>query len=148
MNYGNTANLNLRFKECISFSKLETALDKINRIGGERRLDRALNTAARIMGEARPNAYKVVILFAAGKQSPTTNSWHLKYASRMLKKIGAQTYVIAYVHKKDIQEFKLLTHRDDNILTIPSFANTKNIAEKTVNMVMEVSGTLGVFSQS
>lgn len=140
LNYGSFANIKIRFDGYQTFSDFEAAIHKINPIGGERRLDRVLNTAERILGEARPNAYKVVVLLLAGTQIPDANVLKVQRASMKLKNSGAKTYIVIFGDQTNIQKLRTLTDRDNDIVVIPSLMNIEDITKKAVSVVKDGSG--------
>lgn len=138
--YGRYANLDFRFDGYENLDDFDAAVDRAESVGGERRMGRALDMASRVLHEARPKAYKVAILFTAGRQSQSAGSWFMESASRSLKNIGAKTYVVAIGNQPDSRELRPLVDRDSDILPVVSLANIDDLTGRTVTLVTDGTG--------
>lgn len=76
------------------------SLERADSIGGIRRLDRVLDTAAAMFSSARPAVPKVLILFTAGDQIDGSEAGAIDAALQRLESIGVKLYVIS-VGKRD-----------------------------------------------
>jgi hypothetical protein len=138
--YGNYANLNVRFDGYENLNEFDAAVDQASPVGGERRMGRALDMASRVLGEARPKAYKVAVLFTAGRQSRSVGTWFMNSASRSLRNLGAKTYVVAIGNQPDLRELRPLVDRDNDILSVLSIGNINDLTGQTVTMVTDGTG--------
>ena len=97
-------------------SNLEFArlLKEARMFGGERRVDRALDTASAVMLNARSSKPKVVLLISAGKQSNASDVRPLKDAVLPLRHLGAWLYLIAF-GQEDASDFLQVTIKPTDI---------------------------------
>lgn len=138
--YGTYANLDVRFDGYENLVDFDAAVDRAERVGGDRKMGQALDMASRVLLEARPKAHKVVILFTAGRQSQTAGTWFMESASRSLKNIGAKTYVVAIGNQPDSRELRPLVDRDSDILRVVSLANIDDLTGTTITLVTDGTG--------
>ena len=70
-------------------------------IGGTRRIDRAVRSAAELMKRARPDASKIVILLTNGRKAPGAEG--LREATRPLRELNAKTFVVVVGSQPNLQ---------------------------------------------
>lgn len=90
--YGNTADVGLRFESYVTSAEFYSAINSLRPVGGVRRADKALDTAAQLISDGRPKVPKIVVLLLAGKQDPRTPG--LANAIAGVSNVGGHTYVI------------------------------------------------------
>ena len=102
-------------------------------VGTPRRMDVALELADRILSGSGKNTRKIAVLLTAGRQAPGGKS--LDKAVEPLRRLGAQTFVVAVGRTPDEREISTVVDRPQDIFRVTNFGNifsqTKPIA-KTV----------------
>lgn len=119
--YGNTANVGLRFEGYKTLEEYENAIDNLRPVGGPRRADRALTTAAQMIKDGRPNVPKIVVLLTAGKQDSLADP--LSRAVIPVADLGAQTYIISIGSDKDPDHLKPAVTTPNNLFNVTSFSH-------------------------
>lgn len=66
--YGSIAKQIISFEEFQSITAFEDAIDNAIFIGGERRMDKALETAASMLARGEPSSPKIAVLMTTGNQ--------------------------------------------------------------------------------
>jgi hypothetical protein len=122
--YGNTANVGLRFESYKTLNDYETSVDNLLPVGGPRRADRALTTAAQIITDGRPNVPKIVVLLTAGIQDP--QAVPLSSAVKPVTDLGAQTYIVGI--GSDSEKLTPAVRRPNALFNITSFSHLTDSA--------------------
>lgn len=89
-------------------------------LGTPRRLDRALESAATILTQSQQNTRKIAILLTAGRQSQRGKS--IRTAAEPLRRLGAQTFVIALGPVPDVQEVSQAVDRPQDLFRVTNFS--------------------------
>jgi hypothetical protein len=88
-------------------------------IGGVRRIDRAVRSAAEVMKRARPEASKIVVLLTNGKQAPGADG--LNEATRPLRELGAKAFVVAVGSKPNLRDLETAVEKPDDLMKFVDF---------------------------
>ena len=139
ISYGEIPDVVLRFNEYKNASEFLTALDMSPIIGGEKRIDRALETATVLSFESRSRGPKAVILFTAEKQ---IHNRSLEEVTAPLRKLGIWTYVIGIGSESDIRELGIVTVNNEDVFHVKSFSDLLTTIGPVASHVTNTSGKL------
>ena len=137
--YGANASVAFSFGGYSSNSEFLRLVNDAPSIGGERRVDRALDTAAAMLLGSRSTMPKAVILFMAGKQSSVVDSIPIKDAARPLHQLGAWIYIMA-IGQTDFNELQEVTIRPSDIFFARSFSGLYGYIAPVATYVANTSG--------
>ena len=137
--YGANASVTFGFGDYSSNSEFLRLLNGAPSIGGERRVDRALDTAAVLLLDSRSTMPKAVILLMAGKQSSEVDSIPMKNAARPLHQLGAWVYIMA-IGQTDASELQKTTIRPTDIFFARSFSGLYGYIAPVARYVANTSG--------
>ena len=116
-------------------------LNEAPMFGGERRVDRALDTAAALMLGARSTIPKAVVLIMAGKQSSAPNALSIKDAARPLHHLGAWLYIMS-IGQSDARELQKATIRPTDVFFARSFSGLYGYIAPVARYIANISGML------
>ena len=123
VSFGSTpAPPSIRFEA--DYTNIETllrAVDVVPYIGGQKRLDKALLFAARVLSKGRADATKILLVLTDGKQPLGDES--LSEAAKPLHEIGAIVNVIGAGENVDMGELGKITSRPDDLFYSRTFDN-------------------------
>lgn len=117
-------------------------LSNLNRapyVGGQRRMDLAIEKAAEILEGSRFSVPKVVILLTAGKNSFKGRQL-LANASQGLQDLGVNTYVVAIGRNVDIKELGSTVDDERDIFNVSQFARLPETSESISKAIIERAG--------
>ena len=119
--FGAQATVALPLSEGTDTGSIETALDSLNKIGGPRRMNKALrlirsNIFANPVN-ARPNAKKVVILLTTGKNSGD-GTGELPSVASDLRSEGVEVIAVVIGKDKDPDEINAITGKSGNAVYV------------------------------
>lgn len=121
----------VRFETVKDLPTFSQTLDSQQQIGGGRRMDRALESAARIVQQGRPS---VVILITGGKSDPDAK--RLDEAVKPLIAKGAKTFAVVIGPTSLVSEVAPSVEDPQNIFQVRSFdeliSKSKSIASSVV----------------
>lgn len=101
--YSNTPKVVFSFNDYGSVEMFEKNVDDASFLGGTRRVDKALNEAARLIQQARRDANKIVILLTAGRQGmKNTNNIDFIHYTPLYKFMGNTKIMTAKLRRKCI----------------------------------------------
>ena len=123
--YSSYARLAFRFDVFKTPESLRAGLDGLPQLRRLRRIDRALDSAARALADSQPNVRKVVILITSGKQTQEHGARSLLDATKPLKAVNAERFVVSIGREPDIDELKEVVERSEDVLPVPSFDGLK-----------------------
>ena len=92
--YGSTATVISNFGGTSTTQEFHNALDNAPKVGGPRRMDRAVDKARTALAKARPAVPKVVILLTAGNQQAGIQASILDTSLKQLYNLGARLYAV------------------------------------------------------
>ena len=144
--YGSAQDVAISLEEFTDLAGFKLAVDIANYMGGLRRMDLALQAAARIMRSARRNIPKIAILITAGKQSPPNTSVLLKNAARPLRGLGAQTFVVAIGNDPEKREIDTVVEDPRNVFNVSSFVDLLPKASEIARPVANRSSKIFAFA--
>lgn len=121
ISYGDQSRTAFTFNGYNSYPEYERLVDSAPYVGGQRRMDRALDAASTLLGETRPSAPKIVVLLTAGRQSLGVNGRLLHEAAGRLRDKGAKTYVVAIGAGPNKNELRGAVDRPEDIIPVRSF---------------------------
>lgn len=105
--FGNTPILSIRFEEYGDILSFSEGVDVVPYQGGQKRLDKALIFAARVLSKTRPNANKILVVLTDGQQP--LGSDQLDVSVNPLHRLGAHINVIGAGGNVSMQELRKLT---------------------------------------
>lgn len=146
--YGSGQDVAISLEEFTDLAGFKLAVDIANNMGGLRRMDLALQAAARIMRSARRNIPKIAILITAGKQFPPNTSVLLKNAVRPLRDLGTQTFVVAIGGDPDKRELDNVVEDPRNVFNVSSFGDLLRTAAEIARPVTDRSSKILAFAFS
>ena len=137
--YGGNASVVFPIRGYSSSSEFLRRLNDAPSIGGERRVDRALDTAAALLLGSRSTLPKAVILITAGKQSTAPGTIPIRDAARPLHQLGAWVYIMA-IGQSDVRELQKVTIRPTDIFFARSFSGLYGFVAPVGRYVANTSG--------
>ena len=137
--YGANASVVFGFGGYSSNSEFLTRINNALSIGGERRVDSALDTAAALLLDSRSVMPKVVFLLIAGRQSSVADSILIKDAARPLRQLGAWVYIMA-IEQTDVNGLQKATIRPTDIFFARSFSGLYEYVVPVARYVANTSG--------
>ena len=138
ISYGDRGSISSRFIRLKNLTDFDRFVDNASYIGGERRIDKAVEMATRLLNEAGAASSKVVIFLTAGKQASSGKS--LEDVVQPLRRHGTKTYVIAIGKQTDLQELKPLVISPEDVLTVQSFTELRTQENRVANLITERAG--------
>lgn len=137
--YGNRA------IEQVSFispqDELQRRLGGVVYVGGRRRIDLAVTKAAEILEGSQFLVPKVVVLLAAGVNG-VSDAGILTNASKALRDMGANTYVVAIGGEVDVKELEVIVEEQKDIFTVPEFTRLTETSESTAKVIISRASKL------
>lgn len=143
VSYGDQARTVFKFNDYRSLAEYEGLVDGAPYVGGQRRMDRALDAASTLLTETRPSAPKIVVLLTAGRQSLGVNRRLIDEAAARLRDKGAKTYVIAIGAGPNKNELRGAVDRPEDIIPVRSFNKLSPTASP---ISRELAGGTGKFT--
>lgn len=119
LTYGSNPSLQFRFDGYKTISEFESRVDRAVPVGGNRRIDKALEATQQLIKVARPKVPKIVVLFVSGRQALGSDDLSKRVAP--LRKAGVKTYVIAVGSAPDTNELRPLVSTPGDLFIIPSY---------------------------
>lgn len=138
ISYGDRGSISSRFIGLKSLTDFDRSVDNASYIGGERRIDKAVEMVTRLLNEARPASSKVVIFLTGGRQASSGKS--LEDVAQPLRRHGTKTYVIAIGKQTDLQELKPLVISPEDVVTVQSFTELSTQENRISNLITERAG--------
>lgn len=133
--YGNIPTLVVKFDGYQSFNSLENDIDRAPRIGGRRRIDLALESAGRVLAEARSSVRRNVILFTSGRGDPSSRN--LYDAAKRIFNEKADFYIVAIGSNPYFEELTAVVAKPRDVFNVSSFTNLGRDAEKVTTSVKQ-----------
>ena len=103
-----------------------------------RRMDLALEHAARMLSTTENVGRKIVVLLAAGRQAPGGKD--LGEAIKPLLNLGTQTFIVAIGEDPSRQELLPIVHRPQDIFQVPSSSSLLVRVESIARQIREKPG--------
>lgn len=138
ISYGDLGSLNSRFIGLKSLSDFDKLVDNATYVGGERRIDRALEKSTQILNEARAGSSKFVIFLTGGRQASSGKP--LDEVVGPLRENGVKTYVITIGKKSDAQELRPLVASPEDLVSLLSFKELNSQISKIARHISEKAG--------
>ena len=111
---------------------LSKKLDSAPLLKSPRRMDRALEHAARLLLPSNRNGRKIVVLLTGGRE--TTGAKRLDQATETLRRIGAHIFVVAIGRNSDQRELTAAVDKPQDIFKLSSsdqlFGQSRTIAKE------------------
>jgi hypothetical protein len=121
ISYGQNPRIAFGFDSNRAIAEFDRLVDLAPYMDGPRRLDRALEDAANVMRDSRPNIPKVVLLFTAGRHTTPADAKSLDEAAKPLRDLGAKTYVIAVGNSVNKPQLRPIIQRPEDIIQVDGF---------------------------
>lgn len=123
--YSSTPRVEIKFGDYTTSSDFDRALDKLSYVGKTRRMDLALESAARVLSGARSSVPRIAILLTSGRQSQEPGARHLADAVQPLQSLGSKVYVVAVGKESSSQELSVIVEGPKDIFSVASFGELK-----------------------
>ena len=94
ISYGSSATVVSDLGQADTIQAFDLAVNNASKIGGQRRMDRAIDTARTVLSNARAAIPKVVILLTTGGQPTGINAGVLESSMQRLYDLGARLYAV------------------------------------------------------
>ena len=140
--YSNFARTILKFTDYQSETDFNDKLDTAPWYRGNRRIDRALQAASTLLGQARPDVPKIVVLVTAGQQTTSAGAKPLGEAARPLKTMGAKTVVVTVGREADFNDFLPVVNSISDLSGVKLFDDLRYEVQPVVNHVVKHFGEL------
>ena len=114
-------------------TRFDDSVDGAKFVGGGRRVDLAMQEAARLLLSSRQSVPKPVVLLTAGNQGPRSPSPEI--ASAMVRNRGGRPFVFMIGREPDEKEFVKMVEKSDHVFRIPSFAVMDRYASSLVKRI-------------
>ena len=133
--YNSSPSVVVQFGDYKSIAEFDELVDNITLLGGSyRRMDLALELAARLLISARSNVSKIAVLLTAGRQLPGGIS--LDTATEELRNLNATTLVVAIGQQYNKQELSPVVTAPEDLFELSSFDELA-LRAKTVGQAIE-----------
>lgn len=116
--YGNYPVNVMKLGRYANLRDFELRTDLARLVGGPRRVDRAIESVATLLEDARSGVPRIVVLITAGEQGLGASS--LSEAVKPLKKHGANLFVVGVGGSADFKPFRKLV-TDERFFILPGF---------------------------
>lgn len=141
--FGDKAEISKKPADGASGSELEQSVIELKRIGGARRMNKAMRKMqAEIFNDAmnsKRKAKQVLVLFTTGKNSGD-GSGSLPSTARSLRQQGVDIIVVSIGKEKDLNELQAIAGKLKNVIDIPSFEMLPNAIGVLEGKVQETTG--------
>ena len=94
ISYGSSATVVTDLGQADTIQAFDLAVNNASKIGGQRRMDRAIDTARTVLSNARAAIPKVVILLTTGSQPRGIKAGVLESSMQRLYEMGARLYAV------------------------------------------------------
>lgn len=120
--YGSSSTEVLRLGADQSLSTFDFAVDRARLVGGARRIDRVLESAARLFFTARKGVPKIAVLLTTGRQAEEPGAKPLEVARQPLTDLNARLYVIGIGQRADVRQMNKIASSPNDVfvLRLPS----------------------------
>lgn len=118
-------------------------VDKVNRalaVGLPRRIDIALEHAARVFRKTGRKGSKIVMLLAAGKQTKAPGTKKLKKAVEPLRILGAQTYIMTVGREQSSRELSSIVDQSRDIFHVNESTKLPSMGATIAKQIQERVG--------
>lgn len=141
VSYGDTPRMAINFDSYSTTGSFEAAVDRVRSVGGERRIDLALDEAVKRIRQIDPTGKKIVVLLTAGRQTPAHNAKGLKEASKPLHDLGVYTYVVPIAgNGADARELSFIVESSKDMFSVPAFENLVPKSKQIALQIVKRSG--------
>jgi len=112
-----------------SLSEFDRDVDALQVIGGQRRMDEALNAATNMLRREKSPARSIVILFTADRQAQLYQGLLVRDSSKTLRNVGAEIYVIAIGSETSFDGLRPIVAEPEDIYQVGSFDHLQREAQ-------------------
>lgn len=113
--FSSSASLEARFGEYDTVNRFLDAVQKLPKMGGRTRIDKALNLADnQVFRDARRGVHKIAIVLTDGVQSSGARG--LKQRSKPLRDAGVRVLAVGFGGRMDERRLRLMTDRDEDVV--------------------------------
>lgn len=143
--YGNSNRRATGFDGYKNIQEFDSRVDQAPRIGGRRRIDRALETAVSELRQSQPTSRKIVVLLTSGRETRELDTKTMIEASKPLRRLGVQTYVMAIGRNPNGQELRPVVGQPEDIFFIKDFDGLPSKSTPIANEILKRSGKLASY---
>ena len=122
-----------------NFDKFMTAVNRAPYIGGERRTDKAVETAMDLFHKARPSVPKIAILVTAGKPSEGAS---LEATLRPLRDSDVRTYVVYIGSDMKYEDVQVAVEKPQDAFQVQEYENLRHQVDRIARHVNFDSGKI------
>ena len=122
ISYGDKSKIVLSLRDGISNAAVRSALNQLEKLGGQRRLDLALRTSKNVMspqGGLRPQAGKLAVIFIAVADS-SANPAQLSKDVKALRDVGVKLTVVGIGSDVKDNEMEAVVIDPESIMKLPT----------------------------
>ncbi|KXJ15420.1 von Willebrand factor A domain-containing protein 1 [Exaiptasia diaphana] len=113
--YGDTPNVVATFD--VSLDRFNLLVNEASPVKGTRRMDLALESAIRLMSQARPQVLKIIVTFTGGENDIIAKP--LQLAVHKLQDMSIRSYVIAFGENPKLNSLSEAVNKPHNLLHFP-----------------------------
>lgn len=130
--FNETSFVVVKFTDYNTKSEFIDAVDEAPFLGGERRIDTALETAATLYPESRFSVSRVAFLVTVGKATTGQDAKPLSEAIQNLRSLGVRMYVTIIGTEADLVGYQAAVENPKDLFVLPSIGSK---GSGTVNRV-------------
>ena len=144
--YGTTATTAIRFNDHMTNAGFNAAVDTLQYVGGETRIDKALQLASsELLTErsgSRAGVAKVMVLLTDGRQSKAPDGLDLQKAAAPLLSAGVRIFAVGIGSDIDKKELQLVVDKTDDVIVVPSYDGLATRVRQLSIAICESSGII------
>ena len=138
--YGRNSNVLFKYDGYGSLAAFENFIDRASPVGGTQRMDLALDDAGHLLTEARRCVPKWVILLTAGRHPDDPRVKSLVEASKPVRDLSDNIYVVAIGNKPDPKELGDVVKDPKDIFPFSTFQSLMPQARLIATAVVDRTG--------
>ena len=104
-------------------SDYDRLVDRTTQVGGNRRIDRALEDVRRYFAKSPPNKPRVLVVFAGGRQVNETEAKSPEKAGKALRELRVHIYFVTVGSTVKRTELRQALERTGKVFEVSSFEN-------------------------
>ena len=142
ISYGNSNQRVTSFNGYADLQGFDSIIDGAPRVGGTRRIDRALDAAAVELRQSTPTSQKIVVLMISGRHTPEQGAKTIDDASEQLRRQGVLTYVIAIGRDPNSHELRPIVDHPEDIFFISDFGKLPSRSIPIADEILQRTGEI------
>ena len=131
----------IRFRDHSTFESFSRAVDRIDYLLGQTRIDKGLQEADKLfLSDVRSNVAKILIVLTDGKQTDDPDAVHLRSASQPLRNQGVRILAIGVGYRYRMEEIRAMVESPSHAFTTESFSALLKLSQTIANRACESAG--------